>query len=453
MGNNSNQYDMSNIFKAYDVRGIYPEEINTDIAKRVGNAVARYLKAKTLIVGEDGRIGSPELRQAVIEGIIAAGADVVYVGQCTTPLFYFAVKQTGADGGVMMTASHNPSEYNGLKITKAGGIPLGIDEGLLDVKDLANDFVEAVNRGTIINNKELKGQYIDFLIKNSNIEPGAIRRKVVVDTGNGMASIIIKPLFDKLKIDYVPLNFEIDGRFPNRSPDPIHPGALNQLEKKVVECRADLGIAFDGDADRMIVLDEKSEIISAQYILALLWESAGGPRVVYDSRFSKSLKELFGERGTRSMVGHTNVSNMMRRVLADLGGETSGHFFFKEMNYTESAILAVLKLLKFLEKNSEPISRLITPLRKYFYSGEIMMEINNTGESGKMMEALGQKYSDSKQDKFDGLTVEYPNWWFNIRPSNTEPVVRLVVEADKEELLEEKIKELENEIKNTEINR
>lgn len=432
---------MSNIFRAYDIRGIYPEEINTDIGKRVGNAVARYLKAKTIVVGEDGRIGSPELRQAVIGGITSAGADVIYIGQCTTPLFYFAVKQTVADGGIMVTASHNPAEYNGLKITEAGGVPLGIDEGLLEVKELANNFVEAVNKGKVTDNKGLKDQYIDFLIKNSGIKPGVIKNKMIVDTGNGMGSLIIPPLFDKLRIDYTPLNFEIDGKFPNRSPDPAHQGALDQLKKEVVEQKADLGIAFDGDADRLAVVDEKGDWIPAQFILALLWQ-AKPVKTVYDSRFSKAVREFIGSYGIRSMVGHTHVAGTMRHSSAELGGETSGHFFFKDMNYTESAALAALKLMHFVQENKKPLSELVKPLNKYFYSGEVATEMKDIKKSEGIIKVLKEKYSDGKQDIFDGLTVEYPEWWFNVRPSNTEPLLRLVVEANTEELMEEKKKEL-----------
>ncbi len=432
---------MSNIFRAYDVRGIYPEEINIDVAKRVGNSVARFLQAKTIVVGEDGRTSSPELRQAVVEGITSTGASVIYIGQCTTPLFYFGVKDSGADGGIMITASHNPPKYNGLKITSRGGTPLGVEQGLLEVKDLMSDYLESEKRGSVTDKPEMKEKYIDFLTQTSTIEPGMVSLKIVVDTGNGVGSIVMKPLLEKLQVSYTPLNFEIDGEFSGRSPDPATPGTMDKLKRAVVEMDADMGIAFDGDADRLAVIDEKGNWVPAQFVLALLWKEEP-TKVVYDSRFSKSVKEFLGKDGVRSRVGHTNIVDMMSRVDADLGGETSGHFFFKKMNYTESAALAALKLINLVQKSGIPLSELVKPLDRYFYSGEMAVEIKDMKNSDGIISQLKEKYSDRKQDEFDGLTVEYDNWWFNVRPSNTEPLFRLVVEADVKELMEEKKKEL-----------
>lgn len=318
---------------------------------------------------------------------------------------------------------------------------MGVDQGLLEIKDLANDYLESEKRGNITDRPEMKEKYIDFLIKTSGIEPGIVKLKIIVDTGNGVGSVVMKPLLERLKVSYTPLNFEIDGDFHGRFPDPATLGAMDKLKRAVVTEKADMGIAFDGDADRLAVLDEKGNWVPAQFILALLWKEEP-TKVVYDSRFSKSVKEFLGEDGVRSRVGHTNIADMMGYVDADLGGEASGHFFFKKMNYTESAALAALKLIRLVQKNKISLSELVKPLDKYFYSGEVAVNIKDMKVFDSMVNHFREKYRDGKQDEFDGLTVDYPNWWFNIRPSNTELLMRLVVEADTKELMEKKKKEL-----------
>lgn len=435
---------MEDIFRAYDIRGIYPSELNEEIAQKVGSATARFLDAKTLVVGEDGRTSSPELAKAVIDGITSAGCDVLYIGQCSTPLFYFASKNLG---GIMITASHNPPEYNGLKIVDKDGNPIAGD-CFDEIKELMDKSVEeSRNKGKIIEKLEIRDEYVDFLIKTSGVEAGDIKFKVVVDAGNGMAGAVIKPLFERLKIDYTPLYFDIDGSFPNRPPDPAKEGALDLLKETVISEKAGLGIAFDGDADRIAFVDEKGNDVPAQFILALLWlNEKDKPRVVYDLRFSRAVKDILGERGFRSKVGHTFISHMMRKVNAEIGGETSGHFYFKEANYNESSGLAVLKLLKFLQKSGKSLSELVATFKEYYYSGEISIETSDMSKAEVIIESLQKKYSDGACDKFDGLTIEYKEWWFNLRPSNTEPVLRLVVEAETKELMDEKVDEIKSEI-------
>lgn len=450
---------ISSIFRAYDIRGIYPSELNEDVAQQVGNATARFLNAKTLVVGEDGRISSPKLTQAVIDGITSAGCDVLYIGQCSTPLFYFASRNLG---GIMITASHNPPEYNGLKIVDKDGNPIGLDNHLGDIKDLMEKGIEeSEKKGKIIEKPEIREEYVDFLIKTSGVKAGDIKFKVVVDAGNGMAGAVIKPLFERLKIDYVPLFFDIDGSFPNRPPDPAKEGALNLLKETVRQEKTALGIAFDGDADRVAFVDEKGSDVPAQFVLALLWfAEKNKPKVVYDLRFSRAVKDIFGEYGIRSQVGHTFISHMMRKVNGGIGGETSGHFYFKEANYNESSGLAVLKLLRFLQESGKPFSELAATFKKYYYSGEISIEMGDTSKAEEIFESLQKRYSDGAWDKFDGLTIEYWNesfdklraptkgrWWFNLRPSNTESLLRLVVEAETKELMDEKVNEIKAEIK------
>lgn len=454
------------IFRSYDVRGLYPIQINEDAVKKIGNGTARFLNARILVVGEDGRLSSPQLRQVVVEGITMAGCNVIYIGRCTTPLFYHAVKHFDADGGIMVTASHNPPEYNGLKIMGKGATPIDKDSGLNKIKQLIEgEIFSAERRGEINNRTDILNHYLDFLIDASGIQPGKLNLKVVADAGNGMGSVVIAPLFDKLKINYSKLFFDIDGSFPNRPPDPARANGLEQLSRQVIEQKADIGIAFDGDADRLAVVDEKGEFVPAQYILAILWQEDGEMarkhKVIYDLRFSRTVKDFFGDWGVRAKVGHSYIAKKMREADAFIGGETSGHFFFKETNYNESAALASLKLMKILQNSGKKLSELVEPFKQGYYSGEINIPVNNPDRQNEIISVLKNKYQDEKIDELDGLTVEHwsspsdslgaisgitGNWWFNIRQSNTEPAMRLVVEANTEELMKAKIEEVKNEI-------
>lgn len=437
------------IFRSYDVRGVYPNQINEESVKKIGNSTVKFLGAKTVVIGEDGRCSSPQLRQAAVEGIVTAGCDVVYIGRCTTPLFYYAVKYFDADGGIMVTASHNPPEYNGLKIMKKGAAPIDKKSGLDEIKELAAGEIFTSERRGIINlQPDIINNYIDFLISVSGIQPGELALKVVADAGNGMGSAVIAPLFDKLRVNYSKLFFDIDGYFPNRSPDPTRSGGLEVLSEEIKKQHADMGIAFDGDADRLVVVDEKGELVRSQYILAVLWQRGGQAvkehKVIYDLRFSRVIKEFFGDSGVRSIVGHSYIAGKMRDADAFIGGETSGHFFFKETNYNESAALASLKLMKILQDSGKKLSELVRPFKKDYYSGEINIAVNNLARQGEIIGVLKNKYQNESIDELDGLTVENPNWWFNIRQSNTEPAMRLVVEAKTEALMKEKIKEIQN---------
>lgn len=441
------------IFRSYDVRGVYPNQINEESVKKIGNGTARFLNARILIVGEDGRFSSPQLRQVAVEGIVTAGCDVIYIGWCTTPLFYYAVKHFDADGGIMVTASHNPPEYNGLKIMKKGAAPIDKKSGLDEIKKMAEgEIFTSERRGTIKHQPDIINNYIDFLISVSGIQPRELILKAVADAGNGMGSSVIGPLFDKLKINYSKLFFEIDGSFPNRSPDPVRNNGLSALAAEIGKQKADIGIAFDGDADRLVIVDEKGEFVPSQYILAILWQGSGKTikenKVVYDLRFSRVVKEFFGDSGKRSIVGHSYIAGKMRDADAFIGGETSGHFFFKETNYNESAALAALKLMKILQDSGKKLSELVEPFKRGYYSGEINIAVNNSARQSEIISVLKNKYQNEKIDELDGLTVENPDWWFNIRQSNTEPAMRLIVEAITEELMKEKIGEIKNEIEN-----
>jgi phosphomannomutase len=449
---------MSNIFKAYDVRGIYPEEINKEIAFKIGCATVKFLQAKNLnkklnlVVGEDCRLSSPTLRGAVIDAITKAGANVTYIGPCTTPLFYFSVNKLKADGGIMVTASHNPPQYGGLKIVGFESSPIGAESGLKEIEKISQETLELTKESGKVEEVSLVSDYVDFVIKNSKIGYNLNKLKIVIDAGNGMTPLVLRPLFEKLAMKPDQLYFEIDCSFPNHSPDISRAEALVDLKKRVMDTRGDLGIAFDGDGDRIMFVDEKGEIIRAEYILALLFKEGSGffgkPKIVYDLRVSKSIKEFIGSMGVKSRPGHSLMKQVMRENHANIGGELSGHFFFKETKYIESSVLVMLKILKIISKSQKSLSELIKPFQKYYHSGEVNMPIDNLERGAQMIKNLKEKYRDGKIDELDGVTVEYRDWWFNLRLSNTEPIVRLVVEADTKDLMDQKVKELIEEIKN-----
>ena len=441
---------MSDIFKAYDVRGIYPEEINAGTVKQIGNATVSFLKAKTMVVGEDARLSSPELGQAAISGITSAGCDVYDIGQCTTPLFYFSVNKLGADGGIMVTASHNPPEYNGLKIVGEKSRPISMDTGLLEIKKLSSLEIYG-NKNGGVKETSLKEEYVDFLLNESkNISDKAKELKIVIDASNGMTPIVLNDFLPKTKLNILPLYFDIDGTFPNHLSDTSREENLKDLKNKVISEKADIGIAFDSDGDRMAVIDERGSMVRADMVTALLFRRFyKDSRVAYDSRFSRSVKEIFGENGVASKTGHSFVKTTMRQNDCSFGGELSGHFFFKEMNYADSAILAMLRFVELLAKEDEPLSQLVAPLIIYANSGEINIEFR--GDRKKLLDVLKEKYSDGKRSFLDGITVDMWNipppaggWWFNARFSNTEPLVRIVVEAETKKLMQEKVDELKS---------
>lgn len=456
---------MTDIFRAYDVRGVYPEEINKEIAYKIGFAAAKFLQVKSagwrtgkkinLVIGEDCRLSSPALRGAVIDAVTKAGVNVYYISACTTPLFYFSVNRLGADGGIMVTASHNPPQYGGLKIVGPNSEPIGSESGLKEIEQISNGQLEPASNPGKIEEANLAEDYINFLIKESKIGSGAGKLKVVLDAGNGMTPLVLKHLFEKLKFAYTPLYFEIDCNFPNHSPDISKPEALVNLVNKVIEKKADLGVAFDGDGDRVFIVGERGDIIRSEYLLALLYKDLVGflsrPKAVYDIRVSRSVKELFGSRGFKSRPGHSFIKEVMRVNNADIGGELSGHFFFKEMRYAESSILAMLKIMRIVSNSGKTISELVKQFQKYNHSGEINIEIKSREEGGLIIAKLKEAYKDGKIDELDGVTVEYKDWWFNLRLSNTETIVRLVVEADTKELMDRKVSELTVEIKKAAI--
>lgn len=438
---------MSGVFKAYDIRGVYPEELNKELAFKVGGATVKFLNAKTLVIGEDARISSPALRGAVVDAVTKAGANVYYIGQCTTPLFYFSANKIKADGGIMITASHNPPHYGGLKIVGPRSRPIGKETGLLEIEKLSEGNIETAKKEGMVEEVNFIEDYVNFVISRSKIDPATAKNiKFVVDAGNGMTPIVLRPLLSKLKLNDVKIHFEIDGGFPNRSPDVSKEENLMDVKARVVETGSRFGVAFDGDGDRIVFVDHEGKKIDSSFILGLLFNLGSGffgkPKTVYDLRFSRAIKELLGGYGIRSLVGHTFIKEAMLRNNADLGGELSGHFFFKEMGSVESSVLVMLKILKLLSENRKDIAELVRPFNRYSNSGEINIEIGNNEQGVAIIQRVKEKYKDGRIDELDGVTVDYKDWWFSLRLSNTEPIIRLVVEGDTLDIMQGKVKEL-----------
>jgi len=424
--------------------------LNEGIAEKIAGATAKFLNAKKLVVGEDARVSSPALRKAVFDGATKAGCDVHYIGQCTTPLFYFSVNRLGADGGIMVTASHNPPQYNGLKIVGPGATPVASISGLFKIRDMVNEVTESSVKKGAVQTTSFLNEYIDFLARETKFKHK--NTKFIVDASNGMAPVVLEPLFEKLDLKPIQINFDINGSFPGHSPDISKKENLEQLKNKILETGAEVGFAFDGDADRLTVLDEKGEKLPSEFVVGLLFKAQAGlfkkPKVAHDLRFSKSVRELFGKNGFPSPTGYVFVRKKMKEVDADLGGELAGHFDFKEMNYAESAVLAMLKTLGIVSSSGKRLSELVAPFKKYFNSGEVNIPIDQNDDlKSEIMENLKNKHSDGKQNFLDGIMVEYPDWWFNVRFSNTEPIVRVVVEANTQELMERRVRETTSEIK------
>lgn len=447
------------IFRSYDIRGLHPAEINKETAYLIGKAYIRWLKRQTpnakyqILVSRDMRDSSPELSKELIRGLTESGANVVNIGLSTTPMHYFGINFLNTDGGIMITASHNPAEYNGFKVSLAKAVPVGKDSGLEEIKKIALDQKESINviankTGTVAQ-KDILKDYVSFLTKDRKLNKNL---KLVVDAGNGMAGLVLPKIFEKLDIkNYEPLYFNLDGNFPNHEANPLKEETLTELKRKVLENKADLGIAFDGDGDRAGFVTNNGEAVRGDYIIALiagllLKENANG-KIIYDVRSSRSVKEFIEKKGgipLRGKVGHSFMKERLRKEGILFGGELSMHYYFQEFFNCDSGELAMIKVLELLSESGKNLAELILPLQKYFQSGELNYEVGD--KEAKIKEIEG-KFSDGKIDYLDGLTVEYLDWWFNLRASGTEPFLRLNIEANTKELLEKKQKLLTEIIK------
>jgi len=433
---------MDDIFKAYDIRGRYPEELNEDLAYIIGKAYVEFLKPGTVAIGRDIRKSSDSIFDSLAKGITEMGADVVDQGVASTDLMYFSVEKGGFGGGIMITASHNPKGYNGMKMVREHAIPLNADHGIDQIRDLVkeDEFTPADVPGKIT-----KQSFLDDFIANTrtfvdvdNIKP----LKVVMDAGNGVGGHIIPWVFQGVKIEIIPLFFEPDGDFPNHLANPLLEENRVDLVNKVKETGADLGIAWDGDCDRCFFIDEKGDFIPGDLLTAIISKNIlmkdPDNTILYDLRSSKAVIDTItaaGGRGKKVRVGHAYIKQYMREEDAIFAGEVSGHYYYKMGNlYAENGMLPALQVMELMSREGKKLSEL-RDFPGYFLSGEINTEVEG---AEKKMRWLELEYKDARIEKLDGITIEYDDWWFNVRKSNTEPLLRLCLEANSRELMEEK---------------
>jgi len=429
------------IFKAYDIRGIYPEQLNEEIAYKIGRAFVEFLKCKNVVIGRDMRLSSDSLFEALADGITDQGADVIDIGLSTTPMLYFAVANYGFESGIMITASHNPKEYNGLKFTREKSIPISDATGIKEIEKLVekNDFKHA-EKGRIIK-KDILDDYVDFVlsfVNLKNIKP----LKVVMDASNGMAGMIIPKVFEKIGINIIPMYFELDGSFPNHQSNPLILENRQDIMKKVIEEKADLGITWDGDADRCFFIDNNGKFLQGDFITGLFAESMlkkhPNAMILYDLRASWFVKDMIEKNNGRSRmcrVGHSFFKQYMREEDGIFAGEVTGHYYYKYKDfYIDDGMIAALQMIEFISIKNKHFSEILKPTERYFISGEI----NSTVEDKEaVMKKLEQEFSDGEISHMDGISVEYDDWHFNVRPSNTEPLLRLNLEAKTKEKMEE----------------
>jgi phosphomannomutase len=435
------------IFKAYDVRGVYPAEVNEEAARAIGAAFVAYLKAQRVGVGRDMRLSSPSLAAAFIDGATAQGAEVVDYGMIPTDMLYFVVARDRLDGGVQVTASHNPKQYNGMKMVRQEAFPLSGEEGLLEIRQMIEaDAVPrpAAARGRVTT-KNLLDDYVNHVM--SFIDPAAVRPfNVVLDAGSGMGGLIAPKLFERLPCRTTRLCFEIDGRFPNHEANPLIEENRRHIVERVLAEKADVGIAWDGDADRCFFIDGTGAFISGDFITALLAEAFllkhPGAGIIYDLRASNAVKDTVERyRGIAYMnrVGHAFFKRRMRETNAIFGGEVTGHYYFRDNFYADNGFIPALLILELMSKKGQTLHELVKPLAdRYFISGEINTKLKSMAEVAPKLDDIAAKYADGRHYKLDGLSVEYGDWHFNVRPSNTEPLLRLNLEATTPDLMAKK---------------
>ncbi|MBV9453734.1 MAG: phosphomannomutase/phosphoglucomutase [Rubrobacter sp.] len=427
------------IFKAYDIRGIFPDTLNEDVVQKIGYTYANYLRlsGSRVVVGRDMRLSGEALEEAFIRGVTEAGADVLDIGLVSTDALYFAVGHLEEPGGAMITASHNPKEYNGLKLCREDAIALSGEEGIFQIRDLilSGELPKAHDYSGSVEEDDITAEYAKHCLNFINTE-GLRSLKIVVDAGNGMAGKMLPPIFEGLPFEYVPMYFELDGSFPNHPPNPIEPENMEELQQRVIAEGADFGAAFDGDADRIFVVDEKGVTISGDLLAALVaknvLEKEPGAAIIYSAVCSRALPELVrseGGRPIRTKAGHSIIKPQMRSNNAAFGGEHSGHFYFRDNYFADSGIIAMLTVAELLGRQQDPLSELLAPIDHYIRSGEINSEVEDQTTALEKVEEHYAKRDSAKIDHLDGLTVDFGDWWFNLRPSNTEPLLRLNIEA------------------------
>ena len=436
---------LDSIIKAYDVRGLVNKQLTPDLAFAIGSSFATYLQEErepsTIVIGEDMRPSSPTLAKAFSDGATSQGMDVIRIGLASTDMLYFASGHLNLPGA-MFTASHNPAAYNGIKLCKSQARPIGQESGLLRIKDLVISGIPITNRPVGKERSEnLLDAYVNFLVSLFDLSKVSRKLKVVIDAGNGMAGYTAPAVMAKLNVEVIPMYFELDGNFPNHEANPIEPNNLKELQKKVKAVKADIGLAFDGDADRCFLIDEKGDLVSPSALTALIavreLKRKPGSNIIYNLISSKAVPEVIEENGgipIRSRVGHSYIKKLMAESGAIFGGEHSGHFYFSDFWRADSGMLAALFALTELGSSKKTLSSLLAPYNRYFASGEINTEVKDIPSKLQLIRDTYGK--DHEIDELDGITISGDKYWFNVRASNTEPLLRLNVEGQTQGLME-----------------
>ncbi len=435
------------IFKAYDIRGLYPGEINEDGVRQIGRGFVTYLKATTIGVSRDMRLSSPTLAAAFIDGAREQGANVVDYGMLGTDQLYFAVVNDNLEGGAQITASHNPKQYNGIKMVRSGALPLSGDAGLGDIRDMISSgrLPAAAAAPGRLTSRDTLAEYVQKVM--TFVDPSVIKPfKVVLDAGSGMAGLVAPKLFERLPCQVTTLCFEIDGTFPNHESNPLIEENRRDITAEVIRQKADIGIAWDGDADRCFFIDGSGEFISGDFVTALLAEAFllkhPGATIVYDLRASHAVKDVvarYGGTALMNRVGHAFIKQRMRQADGIFAGEVTGHYYFRDFYYADNGFIPALLMLELMSKKNMSLHELLAPYReKYFISGEINTKLASMDEVPKTLAAIESRYQDASVAKIDGVSIEYPDWHFNVRASNTEPLIRLNLEATSPELMARK---------------
>jgi phosphomannomutase len=437
----------SSIFKAYDVRGLYPSEVNEEAARLIGRGLVTYLKAKRIALGRDMRLSSPSVAAAFMEGARAQGADVVDYGMIATDMMYFAVARDRHDGGAQITASHNPKEYNGIKMVGREAFPLSGDAGISDIRNMIErgEMPPAALRPGSLSQKDVLNDYVTHVMSFID-ESGVKPFNVVVDGGSGMAGLVSPKLFERLPCRVTSLCMDIDGTFPNHESNPLIEENRRDIVARVVEEKADIGIAWDGDADRCFFIDGTGEFIAGDFVTALLAEAflikSPGAKIVYDVRASYAVKDVaarYGGTALMNRVGHAFFKRRMREEGAVFGGEVTGHYYFRDNFYADNGFIPAMLILELMSRKGQTLHQLLEPLRsKYFISGEINTRVNDQSLVQKKIDGLAARYRTGHTYMLDGFSAEFPEWHFNVRGSNTEPMLRLNLEATNEPLMKEK---------------
>jgi phosphomannomutase len=434
------------VFKAYDVRGIYPSELDEDGAYAIGRAFVEVFEPKRIAVGHDMRVSSPSMAEAVIRGGSEAGADVLELGLVGTEMLYFAVGELGLDGGIAVTASHNPKDYTGMKIVRSGALPVGGESGLLEIRDRAlslSDTPRGLTPGQV-QPYDIWEQYVERVL--SFIDPDAVKPlKVVVDAANGMAGVMLPPVLERLhQVETVRCYFEPDGTFPNHEPNPLLPENREFIVSKTLEEHADFGVAFDGDADRCFFVDDSGEFVPGDFVTALfaelVLEKEPGAKIIYDVRASWAVPETIERAGgipLMNRVGHAFIKLRMREEHAAFGGEVSGHYYFRDFSQADSGVVPFLLMLELLSKRGQKLSEILRPFREtYFITGELNTPVPDV--DAKLQELEERFGKEGRVSHLDGMSIDAEDWHMNVRPSNTEPLLRLNLEARSKELMERK---------------